>query len=320
MQKHGREVATIEAWVRRGIADRWCEPVSWRDAPDAFRRRFRANLAMDCEDPIEIEVWGRYDRKCDQVKPIFVTVISRCRKCAACLKRKARFWTGRAMTEYQASPATYLVTLTLRPEMHYHFEAGMQLPLYRGRKLIRDAVAPERLATATQRFRQLAQEEGRAVTAYLDRIRKRARFRYLLVAERHMGNPSSEVFGKPHFHVLLHEQEVGALIKASEYQEHAGRCTVCDRWHKDAYECCDHAFVRTQWPHGFTKVVRCVDAKSAVYVCKYVSKDPMARVRASLGYGSLDGTSVSENATLDDVDKYLQILGVREDLTPEVDA
>lgn len=85
-------------------------------------------------------------------------------------------------------------------------------------------------------------------------------------------------------------------MSPSEWQDFEGFCEAGCRdpngrpvWH-EAGTLHDHAFVRQQWPLGFTTVKRCMDMKSAVYVCKYVSKDPMARVRASIGYGkTLEG-------------------------------
>lgn len=295
MSKHGRDVEAVEAWVRKGIAEGWCKPVPSHDRPGRFRRRFRADLGMTCEDPVTVEVWGRYNRKGEQTKAIFVDVVTRCRKCQPCLDAKSRFWTGRAMDEFQEAPRTWLLTLTCRPEVHYYMDARMQQPLYRGNTLVREAVGPlNGLAPATL-FRLRAREIGYEVTDYLKRVRKaRGSFRYLLVAERHMAEPSSVVYGRPHFHVLLHE--VGSpLVLPAEWQVNAGPCEALCKWgstdrqliHKHDGEAHIHALVRKQWPHGYSTALLCGDVRSAVYVCKYVSKDPMARVRASIGYGKI---------------------------------
>ena len=289
MSKHGREVRSIERWVAKGVALGWCKPVPSDDAPGRFRRRFAADLSMGCEDPKEIELWGRYNRKCEQVRAIFVDIKTRCRRCDACLKNKARFWTARARDEFERAGATYMVTLTLRPEEHYRMDARMAVPLHRGKKILREGVGPlGGLASATL-FKYRAREIGYEITDMLKRIRKRSQFRYLLVAERHMKNPNSEVFGRPHFHMLLHVDEGSPLVSRSEWQDFDGPCEAACRdpqgrpvWHERG-TLHDHAFVRQQWPLGFTTVKRCMDMKSAVYVCKYVSKDPMARVRASIG-------------------------------------
>ena len=147
----------------------------------------------------------------------------------------------------------------------------------------------------------------------------RGPFRYLLVAERHLANSASEAYGRPHFHLLVHEK-AAALITEREWSPHAGPCEngCLNKWGKPRYhvagEVCDHALIRGQWPHGFTKVIRCMDAKSAVYVCKYVSKDPMARVRASIGYG---GEKEAPPNTLHEEDGvFRSAISEEETLTP----
>lgn len=310
-KRFGREVSTIETWVRRGIAEGWCKPVPSHDQPGRFRRRFAADLSMNCEDPPTFEVWGRYDRRERQVRAIFVDIKSRCRKCETCLKNKARLWTARAFDEYAQSQATWLLTLTLRPEEHYRMDARTQQPLFRGRTMVRDKVGPlSGLAPATL-FRLRAREVGYDITDMLKRIRKNiGPFRYLLVAERHMKDPNSEVFGKPHFHLLIHEKYGSpALCRPDEWQTFDGPCesnlpclTPSGRrvWHK-AGTVHDHARVRQSWKLGFTNCVACLNVQSAVYVCKYVSKDPMARVRASIGYGKSHEAGVGAlGATLEE--------------------
>lgn len=296
-RKWGREVASVEAWVRLGVAEGWCRPVASVDHETRFRRRFRAELAMDCEEPYEVEVFGRYDRKCRQATAIFVDVITRCRKCPSCLKRKMRFWAGRAATEYEVTARTWLVTLTLRPEEHYRFAA-----------MLEGSARPSGLATATGRFHHLLREQAPAITAYLDRVRKRGRYRYLCVAERHEGKrgPAGANFGNPHYHLLVHEMKAGALVHDDEWAREDGECTKGCK-HKSgrplihrAGDACDHAMIRKTWTLGFATAKVCVDSKSAVYVCKYVVKDPMARIRASLGYGKNpiinDGVSIADSS------------------------
>jgi hypothetical protein len=291
MRKFGPTVESVETWVNQGIADGWCKPVPSHDRPGRFRRRFVADLSMGCEDPPTFEVWARYNRRAEQVRGIFVDITGRCRKCQTCLDNKARYWTARAMDEFQRSTAVYMVTLTIAPELHYQFDARMKQPLFRGSRLVREAVGPfDGLAPATL-FRLRAREIGYEITDYLKRLRKRAKFRYLLVAERHMKEPNSPVYGRPHFHILLHEGAI-PLVQPHEWQPESGYCQAgCKHrsgrvlLHPKPGMVHDNAFVRTQWPHGHTTVVRCIDVKSAVYVCKYVSKDPMARIRASQGYG-----------------------------------
>lgn len=195
------------------------------------------------------------------------------------------YWSGRARAEFEKWPATYMVTLTMRPEMHYHFDAIMYDRFPQLAKEIK--ALPEGLAAATL-FTRRTQVVGPEVTKYLKRVRLRAPFRYLQVAERHREPEPGEVSavaGRPHFHILLHELELGALVKPEEYRLERGYCTRCARFHTKEGELCDHAYLRQQWTYGFTKIRRCVDSRSATYLCKYISKAMSSRVRASIDYG-----------------------------------
>lgn len=299
-----RSIAQVEATVRRGLAGGYCKPVTAREPyaftnaevngaivpmpigyveTTRFRRKFRMALAMDCEEPFTYELHARYDGRGRQAKPIWVEVETRCRKCERCRKRKSMYWAGRAITEFQRNPSTYMVTLTFAPEVHYFYDAVMH---ERFPHLNEELKARQGLASATL-FAYRARVLGHEVTKYLWRLRKRARFRTMIVAEAH-AESGSAVAGRPHFHILLHEVEDGTLILDTEWRPEAGFCTRCNRVHDKPGEVCDHAFVRYQWAHGFTKVVRCVDAKSVYYLCKYVSKALASRVRASKGYGVED--------------------------------
>jgi len=286
--KRKRELPSVEALtsiVSRGIRDGWVRPKPLGPGEEhMFRRRFTAQLAMDCENPYEYSLFARYNMKCEMVRAIMLDLTTRCRKCQACRDRKAMYWTGRAIDEFQWSPATYMATLTLRPEMHYFFDAQMSVPFVRRGKLVRDAIQADRLSDSDL-FRHRTQEIGREITTYFKRLRKYgASYRYLLVAEAHEGSPGSAVYGRPHFHVLFHETEIGTLVHGEHCQVVPGYCHRCKRMHVTG-EVCDDAMVRKTWPHGFTKVVRCVDAASAGYLCKYVSKSMVSRVRASIDYG-----------------------------------
>lgn len=128
-------------------------------------------------------------------------------------------------------------------------------------------IAPEyRLRFAIEARRRFNKEDFASVTKiiltyftkYLKRLRKRTglRFRYLLVVEHHKD-------GFPHLHALIHE--IGLPLTKNAIQ--------------------------AEWKYGFTHV-KLADEKTAVYVCKYVSKQATARVRASLRYGN--GLSHSE--------------------------
>lgn len=109
----------------------------------------------------------------------------------------------------------------------------------------------------TQRDRKKEQERGRfAVIAeelqrFLKRIRKnsKAELRYICVQELHKS-------GNPHYHLLIHEVE-GTLTKA---------------------------VLQAAWRYGFSQA-KLADPRTAIYVCKYLTKGEGARVRASLSYG-----------------------------------
>ena len=111
-----------------------------------------------------------------------------------------------------------------------------------------DALSPH------DQFMERMTEIGREVTLYLKRVRKEsgARVRYLLVAEAHKT-------GLPHLHILVHEASPDMPVR--------------------------HKTLEGQWKLGFTRFKLAHDVKTASYVCKYISKALLARVRASLRYG-----------------------------------
>lgn len=110
-------------------------------------------------------------------------------------------------------------------------------------------------ATGDAEFLAVHAEASKAITLWLKRLRKncQCKFRYLLVTEAHKS-------GDPHFHLLIHEVEG----KLTERQ------------------------LRLTWEHGYSmfKLVG-VDEGSPTskYICKYLSKSLLARVRASVRYG-----------------------------------
>lgn len=112
--------------------------------------------------------------------------------------------------------------------------------------------------TEVEATRAVCSAIGKEFTKYLKRIRTNAqranktktRIRFLLVYEAHKD-------GYPHLHALIHEVE-GSITKA---------------------------LIQGEWPFGFTNVKLC-DENSSRYVTKYLAKSMLARVRASLHYGS----------------------------------
>jgi len=181
----------------------------------------------------------------------YVDISTRCRQCVACLRHKARLWRVRALSEYQKSYRTWFGTLTLKPEEVFktHLRAI-------------DAAAKERQCwerlPAKKQFAYKHRFISRDITKALKRFRKNTGipFKYLIVAEAHKS-------GEPHYHVLFHEVNPNRPIR--------------------------YADLRTFWPHGFSQWKLVSDPKQATYLCKYLSKSLLARVRASQRYGTEEG-------------------------------
>lgn len=223
------------------------------------------DVSAGCHLPREVETW---------IQPVGrVTLTVACRtSCERCLWRRKMFWAHRAKAEHQAAQRTWFVTLTLGPRqrgvaeriaMRKAMQAGVDWNSAYG-YVSRDG-HQDRILTATG-FMFLHRAIGPEVTKWLKRVRKvsGARLRYLLVVEAHED-------GFPHYHLLVHEVN--------------GSAPVTERQ------------LRGTWRGGRitqAKLVDLDDPRAAFYVCKYLSKSALARVRASGRYGlgvptSLDG-------------------------------
>lgn len=139
-------------------------------------------------------------------------------------------------------------TLTLSPEAHH-----LMLCRARQRWSARgngdlDKEGPEDI------FAQRHHAIGVEITKFAKRVREKHKgvIRLLCVLEAHKS-------GLPHYHMLIHQCD-GELLRYDDLQ--------------------------TQWGWGFSKWKLC-DPAAASYVCKYLTKSSLARVRASLGYGGL---------------------------------
>ena len=172
----------------------------------------------------------------------------RCRKCEQCLAHRRRLWTARAIDECALAHRNWFGTLTVRPEDRVRYLYGAQLHNERA------TLSSWEATTETERYRYLCMQILPDVTKFLKRVRKNAEtpFRYLLVTEAHAD-------GFPHLHMLLHEHE-GSIRK-----------TVLE----------------AAWRSGFShwRLLPDGDPKGAYYACKYLSKNALTRVRASLRYG-----------------------------------
>ena len=206
------------------------------------------DVARKCEAPVYVGREGR-DRKTRQ-KPVWLDVYVPCRKCPACLRARSARWRHRAERELKMFPRTWFGTLTLNPQAHYLMEC-------RATRVCeaRGGYWPD--LTSAERFTAIHAENSRELTLWLKRVRAAsgAALRYLLVAEAHKS-------GLPHYHVLIHELFDHAPVRKQVLQD--------------------------QWKLGFTNFKLVDDSRASAYVCKYLAKSALARVRASLSYGNYD--------------------------------
>lgn len=214
--------------------------------------------AGDCEDPIHMDRWARppgwadrpeyifYGDGFDQ-KPLGLDMLVRCRRCPRCLKARARAWAYRAKAETAASPRTWFATLTLNPAAHWRVQLAAMARLTEG-GTIWETLSPD------EQFLERHREISIEITKFLKRVRKNsgAPMRYILVAEAHKS-------GLPHYHLLVHEVDEGRQVRHRD---------LTDAW---------------SWGHSRFKLVE--GPQTAWYVCKYLSKAQLARVRASVRYG-----------------------------------
>lgn len=201
-----------------------------------------------CANPVELPSIGlpsMFDPA--QREPLTLVMKARCRKCDGCLAHRRALWTARAMDELKSAHRTWFGTLTIRPSERVRLRY-----LAESRYLRAGREALSSLDDAEQ-FRIVCRQLGRELTLFLKRVREQCGpFRYLVVVERHKS-------GDPHLHILLHEASA-ALLKAK---------------------------LEAQWRIGFShwRLVDGADPRSAYYVCKYLAKDALTRVRASQRYG-----------------------------------
>jgi hypothetical protein len=153
------------------------------------------------------------------------------------------------MSEVKRVERTWFVTLTLSP--HSQFQCQLRAE----HRLARSGVNWHDL-NAERQFTERSVEVGREATLWLKRVRKNtnASLRYILVTEKHKS-------GLPHLHALVHEAKEGS-IRARD---------LTGSWHLGFSQC--------------KLVAQDENQKAAAYICKYLSKDCLSRVRASQGYG-----------------------------------
>lgn len=180
--------------------------------------------------------------------PLTLELLTRCRRCEKCRQHRARLWRRRMVAEIEGANRTWFGTLTLSPESYVEL-------VNRARKRAIDrSVGDLDALDLGEQFRRIAGELQRETTLYLKRLRKQAAvpLRYCIVVEQHKS-------GVPHLHALIHEPDEPIL----------------------------HKVLSGQWKLGFTKWKLVENPKAASYVAKYISKTAVARVRASVRYGTV---------------------------------
>lgn len=205
----------------------------------------------DCSSPVELRLAGRPDAVLvglgiEPDKAHVGYMTARCRKCEECLAHRSNLWSARAIAETRSSTRTWFGTITVAPEHRVKFSYAAQL------RASRMCVAWGELSEA-ERFLRIANQVKPHLTLFLKRVRKNSGpFRYLFVLEAHKD-------GFPHFHVLVHEH-----------------CSAITKRVLDG-----------AWKLGFTQFRLVDEGKTgpAFYVCKYLAKSALARVRASQDYG-----------------------------------
>jgi len=259
-------------------------------------RKVRLTLVMDCEQPYTAELHSRVSAQHGKrVQPITIEIEARCRKCFACKRRRSMFWQGRAMTEFQNADRTLFGTFSMSPEEHCRLDDLITIRLAEGRVNFNELSSDEI-------FQERVKEFGAEVTKWIKRVRKQLRLapqslRYLLIAEVHDSDRTSdEMRGRPHFHILLHERYAGQLVEGQPHmvvaeEDSSGEYVLA--WYKDKNgkwqrkaRLAPAALLKREWQFGHTDFQWAETANAASYVCKYLSKSMMLRVRASNSYGA----------------------------------
>lgn len=209
-----------------------------------------------CENPIPktlkglvTDLYGRTEARESGTRTRFLDMEVPCRRCRNCLWRKALHWKHRSIAEMEQASRTWLVTLTFRPEVRSRMTMAAQAEI--------GGEAYDQLSRE-QRSVLLAKHANKLVTLWMKRVREDTGpgVRYVSVVERHKD-------GSPHCHLLVHEP-VGTTVL--------------------------HKTLTKNWVWGFSNAKLVEDTEvSARYVAKYLAKDPISRVRASVGYGQTPG-------------------------------
>lgn len=263
--------------------ERWATTATEALSEGASRRSMLSsewNVAGNCEQP----VWRAYDgsryedhtkhgAKQRAVGPEHrLELWVRCRKCLPCRKAKSWMWTQLALKEMLAARRTWFGTLTVSADNHVLNDARVR------RRLAERCVSWDELSD-DQRFRHRVDGLKPEITKAWKRLRKNtgAKVRYLLVAEVHRGGGAND--GYPHWHCLIHEYDTPVTKRQLE---------------------------REFRQLGNTNF-KLAPMSAARYVCKYLTKDASARVRASQRYGDVSPHHLHDSEN---------VIPVRKDVTP----
>lgn len=257
-------------WERQAVAQRW---LSDGGAAVEGVGRVKADFSGRCMCPVGFTLWG-VPTKPLEVRglistlavadapvhgventsgPLRLTGEGRCRRCLPCLLARSREWTRRAEAEIRAAKRTWFGTLTLAPEWHARYLAQARA------RCSAQGVDYDAQDYGQQYFDRV-REVGPELRRYLKRVRKAsgAPLRFMMVQETHKS-------GLPHWHCLIHELSDVDVIRKR--------------------------ILRDQWVQGYSRW-KLVDtdkgAGAARYVSKYLNKQALARVRASLHYGAAE--------------------------------
>lgn len=300
--------AMVSRWMSYGL----CEAVGIGQHAD----RWFVNACMACEKPVRIHYVARQGFVKQKLKSLMLEVLHRCRKCVPCEKARSRLWAARAAIEFEQADRTWFGTLTLGPSHHATVDQWVsRAGLWPDRSRLSDAAFEKQL------FRARASVVGDQVSSWLNIVRevgylrhhRRELVRYLLVAEKHdSGKTADFMRGRPHFHLILHEQIGGCVFAGSVDDALSGidnselvfrKERTPDGWTPFVFAA-DESLARRAWCLGHSKFKLCQSARAAHYICNYLYESDMTRMRASKLYGrrpmvetTVEGISTNRQAT-----------------------
>lgn len=259
----------------------------------------RAVVVTDCLAPTRIPLEGVHGGELGTEYPdvrhgknlLIVAIDARCKKCAPCLRARSNSWAYRTRVEIMEAQRTWFVTLTLSPDWQEHY--GLLAISQCGR----DGRDFEHLSEAEE-FGYRNRVISKQVTLFIDRLRKRSKtkMRYIAVTEAHKT-------GLPHYHLLVMEQ----MGQPAILYRHFGFSKKDRDQHGSS--CC--------WGLGHSTASLVTDSiRVPWYVCKYLSKNNLARVRASALFGrrpiQKTVSNQSDNVKKNNIDHKLSKLTVLE--------